>query len=83
MRQAAFDAGREEAAIARKGMAESGQPLVKEVASHGVAVTQLAPAEREASMKATRPVVDQWKNEIGPDLGTAAEKAITAQTVRL
>ena len=76
VRQAAIDAGKEEIAIARKGMVEPGQPLLKEVASHGVTVTQLTPAEREAFVKATRPVVEKWKGQIGADLVGLAEKSI-------
>ena len=41
--------------------------------------TQLSAAEREAFVKATRPVYDKWKNQIGADLVTAAEKAIAAR----
>ena len=40
---------------------------------------QLSAAEREAFVKATRPVYDKWKNQIGADLVTAAEKAIAAR----
>ena len=76
VKQAAIDAGKEEIAIARKGMVEPGQPLLKEVASHGVTVTQLNPAEREAFVKATRPVMDKWKGQIGADLVNLAEKSI-------
>ena len=76
VKQAAIDAGKEEIAIARKGMVEPGQPLLKEVASHGVTVTQLTPAEREAFVKATRPVVDKWKGQIGADLVNMAQKSI-------
>jgi TRAP-type C4-dicarboxylate transport system substrate-binding protein len=45
----------------------------------GVTVTQLTPAEREAFVKATRPVYDKWKNQIGADLVGNAEKAIAAR----
>ena len=79
VKQAAIDAGKEEIAIARKGMVEADKPLLKEIASHGVTVTQLSPAEREAFVKATRPVVEKWKGQIGADLVTAAEKAIAAR----
>jgi len=44
-----------------------------------VTVTQLSPAEREAFVKATRPVYDKWKGQIGADLVGAAEKAIAAR----
>ena len=76
VKQAALEAGKEEIAIARKGMVEPGQPLLKDVASHGVSVTQLTPAEREAFVKATRPVVEKWKGQIGADLVSLAEKSI-------
>lgn len=79
VKQAAIEAGKEEIAIARKGMVEEGKPLLKEIAAHGVTITQLSPAEREAFVKATRPVHDKWKNQIGADLVQAAEKAIAAR----
>ena len=79
VKQAAIDAGKEQIAIARKGMVEADKPLLKEIASHGVTVTQLSPAEREAFAKATRPVFDKWKGQIGNDLVSAAEKAIAAR----
>ncbi|WP_026436672.1 DctP family TRAP transporter solute-binding subunit [Acidovorax sp. JHL-9] len=79
VKQAAIDAGKEQTAIARKGVIEADKPLLKEIASHGVTVTQLTPAEREAFVKATRPVVEKWKGQIGADLVAAAEKAITAR----
>ena len=44
----------------------------------GVTINQLTPAEREAFVKATRPVYDKWKERIGADLVDAAEKAIAA-----
>ncbi|RYF26273.1 MAG: DctP family TRAP transporter solute-binding subunit, partial [Comamonadaceae bacterium] len=79
VKQAAIDAGKDQIAIARKGMVEADKPLLKEIASHGVTVTQLSPAEREAFAKATRPVFDKWKGQIGADLVGAAEKAIAAR----
>lgn len=79
VKQAAIDAGKEQIAIARKGMVEADKPLLKEIASHGVTVTQLSPAEREAFVKATRPVFEKWKGPIGTDLVGAAEKAIAAR----
>ena len=39
----------------------------------------LTPAEREAFVKATRPVYDKWKSQIGADLVNTAEKAIAAR----
>ena len=79
VRQAALDAGREEIAIARKGVIEADKPLLKDIAALGVTVTQLSPAEREAFVKATRPVYEKWKGQIGVDLVTLAEKSIAAR----
>ena len=79
VKQAAIDAGKEQVAIARKGVIEADKPLLKEIASHGVTVTQLSPAEREAFVKATRPVVEKWKGQIGADLVNLAEKSIAAR----
>ena len=79
VKQAAIDAGKEEIAIARKGLVEEGKPLLKDIAANGVTVTELTAAEREAFVKATRPVVDKWKGQIGADLVAAAEKAIAAR----
>ena len=42
----------------------------------GVQITHLTPAEREAFVKATRPVYDKWKTQIGADLVTLAEKTV-------
>ncbi|MBP7565005.1 MAG: DctP family TRAP transporter solute-binding subunit [Burkholderiaceae bacterium] len=79
VRQAAIDAGKEEIAIARKGLVEADRPLVKELNGLGVTVTELSPAERDAFVKATRPVYDKWKTTIGADLVNTAEKAIAAR----
>jgi tripartite ATP-independent transporter DctP family solute receptor len=79
VRQAALDAGKQEIVLARKGLVETGQPLMKEVAGMGVTVTDLSTSEREAFVKATRPVYAKWKNTIGADLVNAAEKAIAAR----
>jgi len=79
VRDAAIEAGKQEIEIARKGLVEPGQPLLKEIAGLGVTVTQLSPAEREAFVAATRPVYNKWKATIGVDLVTSAEKAIAGR----
>ena len=79
VKQAAIEAGKEEIAIARKGVVEAGKPLLKDIASHGVTVTELSAAERAEFVKATRPVVEKWKGQIGDDLVGLAEKAIEAR----
>ena len=79
VKQAAIEAGKEQIAIARKGMVEADKPLLKEIAANGVTITQLTPTERDAFVKATRPVHEKWKNQIGADLVQAAEKAVAAR----
>ena len=79
VRKAALEAGQQEIVLARKGLVEADKPLMKEVAGMGVTVTEVGPAERDAFVKATRPVYAKWKNTIGADLVNAAEKAIAAR----
>ena len=78
VKQAALDAAKEEVAIARKGLVEADKPLLKDLAALGVTVTTPNAAEREAFVKATRPVFDKWKSQIGAPLVEKAEKAIAA-----
>jgi len=49
------------------------------VAMMQVGVTCLTPAERDAFVKATRPVYGKWKPTVGADLVTKAEPAIAAR----
>ena len=79
VKQAAIDAGKQEIAIARKGLIEADRPMLKDVAALGVTITQLSPQERDAFVKATRPVYDKWKTQIGANLVNAAEKSIAAR----
>jgi tripartite ATP-independent transporter DctP family solute receptor len=79
VREAAIEAGKQQILIARKGLNEPGQPLLKDIAALGVTVTQLTPAERDAFVKATRPVYTKWKAQIGTDLVAKAEKSIAAR----
>ena len=79
VREAAIEAGKQQIAIARKGLDEPGQPLLKEIAALGVTVTQLSPAERDAFVKATRPVYEKWKKAVGVELVAQAEKSIAAR----
>lgn len=79
VRQAAVDAGKQEIVLARKGLTEADKPTLKDIAGMGVTVTNLTPAEREAFVKATRPVYDKWKATVGADLVNAAEKSIAAR----
>ena len=79
VRQAAIDAGREEIAIARKGLVEAGKPLVKELVALGVTVTDLNAEQRKAFADATKAVYTKWKPQIGTNLVDMAEKAIAAR----
>jgi tripartite ATP-independent transporter DctP family solute receptor len=79
VRQAAIDAGKQQIAIARKGLDEAGQPLLKEIEAMGVKITRLTPAERNEFVNATRRVYAQWKGQIGPDLVNKAEAAVAAR----
>ena len=79
VRQAALDAGKQEIAIARKGLTEADKPAFKDIAAMGVNVTFLTPEEREVFVKATRPVYDKWKNTVGAALVKEAEDAIAAR----
>ena len=79
VRQAALDAGKQEIAIARKGLTEADKPAFKDIAAMGVNVTFLSPQERELFVKATRPVYDKWKNTVGTALVKEAEDAIAAR----
>ena len=79
VRKAAIDAGKEEIVLARKGLTEADKPLLKDIAAMGVTVTQLSADERDAFVKATRPVYTKWKAQIGSGLVDKAEKAIAAR----
>ena len=74
MKQAATDAGKQEIALARKGLVEAGKPVLKEIEGMGVTVTQLSPAEREEFVKITRPVYAKWKPTVGNDLVDQSRK---------
>jgi len=79
VRQAAIDAGRQEIALARKGLTASDDAMYKEVTALGATLTRLTPAEKEAFVRATRPVYDKWAQTIGPDLVRKAEAAVAAR----
>lgn len=78
VRQAAIDAGKQEIAIARKGLTTSDNSFVKEVEALGVKVTELTAAEKDAFKQAVKPAYDKWVQQIGPDLVKKAEAAVAA-----
>mgnify|MGYP001259507440 FL=1 len=79
VRAAAIEAGKQEIAIARKGLSGNDMSMVKEVEALGVKVTQLTDAEKQAFEKAIRPVYDKWTKQIGADLVKRAEAAVAAR----
>lgn len=76
VRQAALQAGRENVVAARKGIAGADNAVLKQIEASGVTVTTLTPEQREAFVRATRPVYDKWAKTIGADLVKKAEAAI-------
>lgn len=78
VRKAAIDAGKQEIAIARTGLVESGKPLLKTIEGLGVKVTTPSAADRDAFVKATRGVYDKWKSQIGAPLVDKAEKTLAS-----
>ena len=79
VRAAAVEAGKQEIAIARKGLSGNDRSMIKEVEALGVKVTQLTDAEKQAFEKAVKPVYDKWTRAIGPDLVKRAEAAVAAR----
>lgn len=79
VRAAAIQAGKEEIALARKGLAGSDTSLWKDVEAQGVKVTRPSDAELAEFKKLTRPVYDKWSKTIGVDLVKKAEAEIAAR----
>ena len=79
VRAAAIEAGKQEIAIARKGLSGNDMSMVKEVEALGVKVTKLTDAEKQAFEKAIRPVYDKLTKQIGADLVKRAEAAVAAR----
>lgn len=76
VREAALQAGRENIALARKGITPEDRSMLETVAGLGVNIVQLTDAERQAFRTATKAVYDKWAEQIGRDLVTKAEQAI-------
>ncbi|ETD70600.1 C4-dicarboxylate ABC transporter [Pelistega indica] len=76
VRQAAIDAGKQEIAIARKGISPGDDGLIKDIQGQGVEVVSLTAEEYQAFVKATQPVFAKWKDRIGADLIDLALKDI-------
>ncbi|MFT0532140.1 DctP family TRAP transporter solute-binding subunit [Castellaniella hirudinis] len=76
VREAAIEAGQKETVIARQGVTNTDDSLLKEIESHGVTVTTLSPEQIGAFAQATQPVFDKWAKQIGPDLVKQAQEDI-------
>ena len=79
VRDAAIEAGKQVIQMARKGLVAPDLGMINDVEKLGVNVVRLAPAEREAFVKATRKVYDKWAKQIGPDLVKKSEQSIAAR----
>lgn len=79
VRQAAVDAGAVGIEIARKGLTEGDDSLIKEIEAEGVTITTLSDDERQAFIDATRGVYADWKDKIGADLVEMAEESVAAR----
>jgi tripartite ATP-independent transporter DctP family solute receptor len=76
VRAAAEQAGKENIALARKGIAGNDESVIKEIEGLGVTVTRLSDADRKKFQTATKSVYDKWKGQIGNDLVGKAEAAV-------
>ena len=79
--EAALQAGRENIALARKGLVPPDDSMVKTVEGFGVNVVRLSDAERDAFRKATRAVYEKWTATIGADLVKKAEESVAKRTM--
>ncbi|MFM8547747.1 MAG: TRAP transporter substrate-binding protein DctP [Betaproteobacteria bacterium] len=75
-RASAIDAGKQEVAIARKGLTKADSSMIREVEALGVKVTELSAAERGEFQRVLKPVYDKWVKTIGSDLVAQAEAAV-------
>jgi TRAP-type C4-dicarboxylate transport system substrate-binding protein len=76
VRASAVDAGKQEVAIARKGLTKADSSMIREVEALGVKVTELSAAERGEFQRVLKPVYDKWVKTIGSDLVAQAEAAV-------
>jgi TRAP-type C4-dicarboxylate transport system substrate-binding protein len=79
VRLAAIEAGKQEFALARKGLTAQDDSLVKEIQGLGVTVTRLTVDELAAFKRAVKPVYDKWAQQIGSDLVKKAEAAVASR----
>ena len=80
VRDAAVEAAAYNKELARKGITQNDQSVLKDIEALGVTVSRLSDAEIKAFRDATRPVYEKWKSRVGNDLVGAAEKAVSARS---
>ena len=76
----AIEAGKQEIAIARKGLTKTDTSMIREVEALGVKVTELTPAEKAEFQRVLKPVYDKWAKTIGSDLVKIAEDAVARRS---
>jgi tripartite ATP-independent transporter DctP family solute receptor len=76
VRACAIDAGKQEIAIARKGLTKNDSSMIRDVEALGVKVTELTPAEKAEFQRVLKPVYDKWAKTVGADLVKIAEDAV-------
>jgi len=79
VRASALQAGQEEIARARQGLAVAGRGIYRDIAASGVKVTHLSADEIKAFRQLTRPAYDKWSKIVGVDLVRKAEAAVAAR----
>ena len=79
VRDAAVEAGKYCIELAREGMTGATPAVHKTIEGYGVKVVKLAPEERAAFQKVTRPVYEKWSKQVGPELVKKAESAVAAR----
>ncbi len=79
VRASAIEAGKQEIAIARKGLSGGDMSMIKDVEALGVKVTELTPAEKAEFQRVLKPAYDKWAKTIGADLVKQAEAAVAAR----
>lgn len=79
VRQAAIDAAYEQVLLARKGVLNTSDTLLKQLAGQGVSISVLSAGQLDAFAQATQPVFDKWAAQIGEDLVKQAQAEIAAR----
>lgn len=74
LRQVVVKGGREFVLAQRKLIASQEDKLLEELKAKGMKVNTLTPAQKELFVKATRPVYDQFQDQLGAEIVAIAKK---------